>query len=501
MYDIVKLRQYFPTTTVYKDPSIMAMFKSAKIESFLRDWIIKRKADSNGRVKNIDDLSEYVASIIPHRSEKERLEDEARTNGETRPFLAKINVVFHPNADYHSFEIADLGFTHKHTVIEDYVWDRIKDEIIGEAGGWGLVKLGYMPPEGSKKNGRFTLLDYKNFCPYEVSVEAFREARTHFETEEWMDIILGAIDYNADGFIRPSLMPEEVWVAKHTMLTRLLPFIQANLNLIELAPQQTGKSYMFGTLCKYGWLAGGGSISRAKLFSDMRPGAKSAGLVTFNDFVAIDEIKSIKFTNDKEMSGILKGYMENGRVKVGDINVEGGAGIIFLGNISVEDMDGSRDMFRELPEIFRDTALIQRIHGFVPGRNIPPLSPKMYMEGWALNTEYFTEIMHLLRTSAENMRYRGLVEELVTVGAKSDETSGREQEAIMRLCTAYLKLFFPHANSDLIKTDDFKREFSRYCLQPAKRMQETVLKQMQIINPGEFGKRSMSSYKLREDSI
>lgn len=501
MYDITKLRQHFPTTTVYKDPVVMAMFKSAKIESFLRDWIIKRKADSNGRVKNIDELSEYVASIIPHRSEKDKLEDEARTSGETRSFLAKISVVFHPNANYHSFEIADLGFTHNSTVIEDYVWDRIKGEIIGEAGGWGLIKLGYMPPEGNKKNGRFTLLDFKNFCPYEVSVEAFREARTHFEIEEWMDILLGAIDYNADGFMRPSLMSEEAWVAKHTMLTRLLPFIQANLNLIELAPQQTGKSYIFGKLCKYGWLAGGGSISRAKMFLDMRPGAKSAGLVTFNDFVAIDEIKSIKFANDKEMAGILKGYMEDGRVKVGDVNVEGGAGIIFLGNINVEDMDGTRDMFRELPEVFRDTALIQRIHGFIPGRNIPPLSPKMYMNGWALNTEYFTEIMHLLRAPAENMRYRGLVEELVTVGAKGDETSGREQEAIMRLCTAYLKLFFPHANSELIKEPGFRREFSRYCLQPAKRMQETVLKQMQIINPGEFGKRSMSSYKLREDDV
>ncbi|MDR0706885.1 MAG: BREX system Lon protease-like protein BrxL [Treponema sp.] len=499
MYDSTKLRQYFPTTTVYKDPAVMAIFKSAKIESFLRDWIIKRKADRNGRVQNVNELSEYVASIIPHRSEKDLLEDEARTNGETRPFLARMSVMFHPDANYHSFEIADLGFTHAHTVIEDYVWDRIKGEIIGEAGGWGLIKLGYMPPEGSKKNGRFTLLDYKNFCPYEVSVEAFREARAHFETEEWMDILLGAIDYNADGFTRPSLMAEDVWTAKHTMLTRLLPFIQANLNLIELAPQQTGKSYIFGRLCKYGWLVGGGSISRAKLFLDMRPGAKSAGLVTFHDFVAIDEIKSIKFTNDKEMAGILKTYMEEGRVKVGDANVEGGAGIIFLGNINIEYMDGSRDMFRELPEVFRDTALIQRIHGFVPGRNIPPLSPKMYMNGWALNTEYFTEIMHLLRAPAENMRYRGLIEELVTVGAKADETSGREQEAVMRLCTAYLKLFFPHVNSELIKNPEFKREFTRYCLQPAKRMQETVLKQMQIINPGEFGKRSMSSYKLREE--
>ena len=476
----------------------MAMFKSAKIEAFLRDWIIKRKADSDGRISDIDNLSDYVASIIPHRSEKERLEDEARSNGETRPFLAKVNTSFNPKANYYSFEIADLGFTYSDTIIEDYVWDRIKNELIGEAGGWGLIKLGYMPPEGNKKNGRFTLLDYKNFCPYIISLDAFREARAHFSASEWMDIILGAIDYNPDGFNRPGFMECDLWAAKHTMLTRLLPFIQPRINLIELAPQQTGKSYIFGKIGKYGWLSGGGSLSRAKLFLDMRPGAKTPGLVTFNDFVAIDEIKSIKFTNDREMAGILKGYMEDGFVKVGGVRVEGEAGIIFLGNIDLNDMDVSKDMFRELPEVFRDTALIQRIHGFIPGRNIPPISPKMIMNGWALNTEYFTEIMHLLRSPAETMRYRGLVEELVVTRAKSDDTSNREQEAVMRLCTAYMKLFFPHADRDLIRTSEFRSDFVKYCLQPSKRMQETVLKQMQIIDPIQFGNKSMSTYILRE---
>jgi len=112
MYDADKLRKHFPTTTVYKDPSVMSMFKAAKIEAFLRDWILKRKAGADGRVENIDALSEYVASIIPPRSEKERLEDEARSNGETRPFLAKVNVSFNSGADYWSFEIPSLGFSH-----------------------------------------------------------------------------------------------------------------------------------------------------------------------------------------------------------------------------------------------------------------------------------------------------------------------------------------------------------------------------------------------------
>lgn len=499
MYDVDKLREHFPSTTVYKDPSVMSMFKAAKIEAFLRDWILKRKAGPDGRIEDVNALSEYVASIIPPRSEKERLEDEARSNGETRPFLAKVNISFNSSANYYCFEIPGLGFSYSHTIIEDYVWDRIKDELIGEAGGWGLVKLGYMPPEGGKKNGRFTLLDYKNFCPYEINLDAFREARTHFNIEEWMGIILGAIDYNPDGFARQGWIDSDIWNAKHTMLTRLLPFIQPRVNLIELAPQQTGKSYVFGKVGKYGWLLSGGSVSRTMLFLDRRSGARAKGLVTYNDFVAVDEIKSISFTNDKEMGGILKGYMEDGYATVGGTRVEGDAGIIFLGNIAMEDMDGDRDMFRELPDIFRDSALIQRIHGIVPGKFIPPLSPRIFINGWALNTEYFTEIMHLLRSPVETMRYRGFVEELVEVSAKSGDTSGREQEAVMRLCTAYLKLFFPHADSALTKDIKFKYEFDVYCLQPAKRMQETVLQQMKIINPGMFGKTGFATYKVRHD--
>jgi ATP-dependent Lon protease len=498
MYDINKLRQYFPSTTVFKDPSIMAMFLNAKIPAFLRDWILKRKAGSDGRISDIDSLSKYIGTIIPRREEKGMLEDEALTNGETRQFLSRIEVSFNSRADYYSFEISMLGFSHSQTKIEKYVWERIKYELIGEAGGWGLIKLGYLPPDPNKNNGKFILLDYKNFCPYEVKVDAYREARKNFDIEEWMDILLGAIDYNPDGYEKAKinghdLLPNEIWEAKHTMLTRLLPFIEPRVNLFELAPQQTGKSYIFGKVGKYGWLEGGGSLSRAKLFYDVA--SRRFGIVTSNDFVAVDEIKSIHFSDTKEMQGIFKGYMEDGFVNVAGVKVEGDAGIIFLGNIDINDMEATKDMFRELPEVFRDSAVIDRIHGFIPGRKIPPLTDAMLINDWALNTEYFTEIMHFMRTPAETLRYRGLVEQLIQTKHGTDK---REKEAVFRLCTAYLKLFFPHADAELIKDKDFRKDFQLYCLQPAKRMRETALQQMKIINPTEFGRRGMSTYSLKE---
>lgn len=41
------------------------------------------------------------------------------------------------------------------------------------------------------------------------------------------------------------------------MITRLLPFVEKRLNLIELAPKGTGKSYIFGQINKNGNLTTG----------------------------------------------------------------------------------------------------------------------------------------------------------------------------------------------------------------------------------------------------
>jgi len=499
MYDIEKLRQHFPATTVFKDPSVMAIFKNAKIPAFLRDWILKRQAGPDGRIENMDRLSSYLSTIIPRRSDRGILVDEARSQGETRKFLAQMDVSLNHRANFYTFEIPTLGFTHSQTIIEDYVWERVKEDLLGKkedslgkSGVWGLIKLGYMPPEG-KNPGRFSLLDFKNFCPYKVDLEAYRTARAFFSIEEWMDILLGAIDYNPDGYAVGNMIKDDIWEAKHTMLTRLLPFVQPRVNLVELAPQQTGKSYIFGKIGKYGWMAGGGSLSRAKLFYDAA--ARRDGIIPSSDFVAIDEIKSIHFSDTAEMQGILKTYMEDGYTTVGNVRVEGEAGIILLGNIDVNDMDANADMFRELPEVFRDSALIERLHGFILGKKIPALTDAMYMNDWALNSEYFTEILHLLRSSEETIRYRSLVEQLVWTKHGAD---GREKESVLRLCTAYIKLFFPHADTELIKDMHFKIDFNRYCLYPAKVMRETVLQQMQIINPTEFGHRRMSTYKIRD---
>ena len=137
MLDEKKLRESFPNTTVFKDQNLIATFKSASIPAFLRDWILKKKAGADGKINDKDELRRYMNAIIPRREDLLALKDAARTSGASKKFLARIDIRFNVASNQVSFEIPDLGISHAETLVEDYVWNRIKDEVVSTSGGWG----------------------------------------------------------------------------------------------------------------------------------------------------------------------------------------------------------------------------------------------------------------------------------------------------------------------------------------------------------------------------
>jgi len=97
----------------------------------------------------------------------------------------------------------------------------------------------------------------------------------------------------------------------------------------------------------------------------------------------------------------------------------------------------------------------------------------MKAEGWGLNSEYFSEIMHALR---DDIRYRSVVDELLLIPKGADT---RDTEAAKRLSTGFMKLLFPHAiNGETISIDEFKE----YCLKPAMNMRSIIKKQLHIMD-------------------
>lgn len=397
--------------------------------------------------------------------------------------LAKISVEVDVRTGQVSFTLPDFGLSTKETIIEDDVWFDYKEELISGHEVWGMIELGYRLPDDSvipHIPGKIRLISFRNFCPYEINTEYYKTVRSKFDIKEWIDILLGAVDYNAAGYNSS----EE----KLTMLTRLLPFVEKRLNLIELAPKGTGKSYLFGRVSRYGWLSSGGVMSRAKMFYDISK--RTEGLVSGNDFITLDEVQTISFTDVDEMRAALKGYLESGVFTVGNYEGTASSGVILCGNISKETMDndGTTDMFCELPAVFHESALIERFHGFIKGWNIPRMNDDLKISGWALNSEYFCSILHELR---DDTTYRSIVDALVVVPAGADT---RDTEAVKRIATAYLKLLFPNVK----KPEDIdSRDFNRYCLRRACNMRATIKMQLGIMD-SEYRGKDIPAFKVAE---
>lgn len=483
---IERLKNCFDEMVVYKDLKKSNFFSALSLPSFMRDWLLKKFEDENGRFDSEEMLS-FIRTYLPRKDDWVAIKNRIIIENERVRFLAKISVDIDIKTGEVSFSLPDFGLSGKDTIIEDRIWDIYKDDLVSTKETWGMVELGYKPPgeygnSASKNKGKIKLVAFKNFCPYTIDLDHFKDARTEFSTSEWIDIILGAIDYNAEGY----LGDEE---KKLTMITRLLPFIEKRLNLIELAPKGTGKSYLFGRVSRFGWLSSGGVMSRAKMFYDQNK--RREGLISGNDFVTLDEVQTISFTDVDEMRAALKGYLESGIFTIGDYEGKSDAGVILCGNISKEtmDSDGYSNMFEELPSVFHESALIERFHGFIKGWNIPRMNDDLKVSGWALNSEYFCSIMHELR---DDVSYRAIVDELIEVPEASDT---RDTEAVKRIATAYLKLLFPHVRES---TDITAMEFRRYCLDRARKMRDVIKYQLGILDI-EYRGKDIPLFSVRPD--
>jgi ATP-dependent Lon protease len=48
----------------------------------------------------------------------------------------------------------------------------------------------------------------------------------------------------------------------------------------------------------------------------------------------------------------------------------------------IEDMDASKDMFRTLPEVFRESALLDRFHGFIKYETSREMNERLKINDW-----------------------------------------------------------------------------------------------------------------------
>ena len=465
-----KLKEVFADMIVLKNPQRAGFFKDLKMPSYMRDWLVMKFSDEDGNI-DPERVQNYIKRYVPSKDDFEQMKFQL-TSGETINILTKIRVSVDIKTGDTMFDMPDFGNakTGAGGVIEKQVVEKWQNTLLKESENWGIIELTWMQDYSKKKaSGFIKMTDYRPFCPYTVDLEDYKEGRRSFTTDEWINILISAADYNPEGF--------ENEQQRLMFLQRLLPFVEKSLNIIELAPPGTGKSYLFGQISRFGWLVSGKS-TRAQLIYNKTN--KREGVVAYKDYVALDEIREADYMKDTEMHSSLQQIMENGSFKADDghqVNVD--AAIVFLGNITGSNMNEHAFMFEELPLPFHRSPFLDRLHGFIKGWELPRMNDDMKANGWALNSEYFSSILHELRN---NSSYRSSVDDMLYIPPKADT---RDTEAIRKICTAYVKLIFPHVENI---SDISPEEFDYYCLKPAKAMRSIIREQMGYADAKELGK-------------
>lgn len=359
---------------------------------------------------------------------------------------------------------------------------RVSDRVIKEfgdilltSGAWGTMKIEFDP---NYKIGAhaypFRLVDFTPFQVTRLSLDDYAEKRRRFSTQDWIDLLIQTVGFN------PACLSERV---KLLMILRLVPFVESNYNLVELGPRQTGKTYMYKNTSQRAFVISSGKASAATLFHHGT--TRKVGLIGVKDVVVFDEIASerpgAQKLNDSTID-TLKNYMAQGSYSKDGVEFTSTCSIVLGGNINTNleerlPADKYHHLFQPLPEETReDTAFLDRIHAYLPGWEMPVITPSNYATGYGFISDYIAEIFHLLR--------RRNYQTHVVAGAIFPEgMSQRAHDAIKKTAAGLLKLIYPHRTPDDVESDELN-----YCLSIAVEMRQRVADQLKVIAPLEFQK-------------
>lgn len=461
-----KIQEHFADYAICKDKAAYGLFAGRNLPTFVKDYILNRF--SKGEERDDDGIREYLAAKMPQNSDSlmMRLLDGDEVNITTRIFVktelgdGKV-----------AFILPDLNISANMYIQPKVLADNKNDLVDGE--NWGNITMQYMPPEGKKK-GYVLMTSYKSFNPYKnLDFEDFISKREQFNTEEWIDVLLTTMGYTPDSF--PS------FEAKFTMITRLLPAIEPNLNFIELGPKSSGKSFTYNNLSQYFRMISG-KCTRAQLVYNHS--TKQYGAIKNHDLIVFDEVSTLSFDDRTgELQGFLKSFLEAGTASLSNIKIVSSCGIGLAGNIALtEDLEPVNEDFQSiLPDIFRSSAMLDRFHLFIPGWRLPKISEGQIYYGWAIDAEVFSEYLHHMRTETYS---QSIFDELVQYDKKTAYV--RHTKAVHKIADAYCKLLFPHVKSlaDLSQEDldAFKGLYKEYCLNPAIEARSYIYNQCKLID-------------------
>jgi ATP-dependent Lon protease len=404
--------------------------------------LFKARARETGMVKIIDIIS-------------------ARLDTKSNAFLATLP----------SLQLKDVS-------IEDRIVHDNERMLTG--GFYAELDLSYDAVIAEEKNGRpFTIAALR---PIQLSkrdvLDDLYAGRRRFSTADWKHFLLRSI----------GLEPTELTARNlDALLLRMVPFVENNYNMVELGPRGTGKSHLFQQISPYAHLVSGGKATVARMFVNMSNGQR--GLVCQYDVVCFDEVSGVSF-DQKDGVNIMKGYMESGEFSRGKESIRAYGGIVMVGNFEVDVQHQQRigHLFGPMPpEMRNDTALMDRIHCYLPGWDVPKIAEPLKTDHFGLVSDFLSECWSRLRSHSRLSALQGRV----TFGGA---LSGRDQNAVTKTISGLLKLVHPCPEEPIADED------LEWAVRLALECRRRVKEQQKRIGTAEF-RNTQFSYTLGKDDV
>jgi len=455
-----KALDYFAEVIIDKALIHEAGFGARAIPTYVGEWILSRYVeDGELSAESRTRVAQFIAKYLPAKGQKDAVKD-TLLRQEVVKLLDDYSVTVNLSSGQRQLRIPFLDINNA------YINGDIVDHnaLLLSSGVWGVGDLFYVPPDSEEhKKGEVWMRDFKAFQVGAIDIDYFTESRAEFTLDEWRDLLISSMGFN------PLAHTER---QKLLLITRMLPFIEPRLNLVELAPKGTGKSFVYDNLSRYARVVGGGKVSPAVLFHNLA--TNTPGLVTRYDVVVFDEVQSIAGDAAGELVAGLKVYLESGKFSRGKTEATAESGFVMLGNITLDadhrPVYQDSGILREIPNFLQETAFVDRIHGIVAGWEMPRVSRDTPSHSFGFKGDFFSEVLHRLRGE---VRYGDFVKTNMHLDGSNDL---RDRKAITRLATAYLKFLFPNLNPS-------EQEFLHYCVEPAIELRQRVRDELHKLDP------------------
>ena len=460
----IKLNEAFPGKVVRKD-LLHEIKRAVNVPSFVLEFLLSRYCASEDP-EEIEEGKKAVLQTIekcyvrPDESNKAQAIVEQKKR---HKFIDKIHVKYVEREKRYWAEMEN--FASKRIAINSNFYQQ--NEKLLESGIWAEVTLAYNEVE--EDDYAFFIEDLRPIQIAHFDEQKFFRGRERFTTDEWIDVLIRSIGIDPNWLAERSRKlngDKNGRRLKFHILSRFLPLVQSNYNSIELGGRSTGKSYFYSEFSPYSTLLSGGQASTATLlYNNQR---KQVGAVGFWDNVAFDEVAKMKI-KDADTVQIMKDYMANGRFSRGR-EVTGYASFSFVGNFDlnipriVNSYD--HDLLVTLPGAF-DLAVIDRIYNYIPGWEIPKIDDSAYNNNFGLITDYMSEALHYL--FVHDSDYVGVVNSRLK---KGDNIEGRDNRALQKTISGFIKLLFPTGQP----TDEEFDEIVEYAIEGRRRVKEQLNK-------------------------